>query len=137
DHWPNAFSVLLAGGGVRGGQVIGASDREGAFPKDRPVTPEELVHSIYVLLGIDPTKFLPSTSGRDIQIVRNGKFIPQLTRGGREGERWACLPRPSCCSCWPPLRGQRRASTPFPPPPCSAASRRGSSSSAPDWEGPS
>jgi uncharacterized protein (DUF1501 family) len=79
DHWSDAFSVVLAGGGVRGGQVIGATDEQGAHPKDRPVTPEELIHSIYVLLGIDPVRFLPSTSGRDIQIVRDGKFIPELT----------------------------------------------------------
>lgn len=79
DHWPNAFSVLLAGAGVRGGQVIGASDKDGAFVKDRPVTPEELFHSVYVLLGIDPTKMLPSTGGRDIEIVRDGKFIRELT----------------------------------------------------------
>lgn len=80
DHWPNAFSVLLAGGGVSGGQAIGASDKDGAFPKDRPVTPEELIHSLYVLLGIDPTRFLPSLSGREIQIVREGKFIKELTQ---------------------------------------------------------
>lgn len=79
DHWPNAFSVLLAGAGVRGGQIIGASDKDGAFVKDRPVTPEELFHSIYVLLGIDPAKFLPSTGGREIEIVRDGKFIKELT----------------------------------------------------------
>jgi uncharacterized protein (DUF1501 family) len=79
DHWANCFTVLLAGGGVRGGQAIGASDADGAYPKDRPVTPEELVHSIYVLLGIDPTKFLPSASGREIQIVRDGTFIKELT----------------------------------------------------------
>jgi hypothetical protein len=79
DHWSDAFSVVLAGGGVRGGQVIGASDEQGAHPKDRPVTPEELIHSIYVLLGIDPARFLPATSGRDIQIVRDGKFISELT----------------------------------------------------------
>jgi hypothetical protein len=60
--------------------VIGASDAEGAFPKERPITPEELFHSIYVLLGIDPEKFLPTTSGRDVQIVRDGKFIAELTR---------------------------------------------------------
>ncbi len=78
DHWPNAFSVLLAGGGVKGGLIVGASDEQGAYPKERPVTPEELIHSIYALLGIDPTKFLPSTSGREIQIVRDGKFIAEL-----------------------------------------------------------
>lgn len=79
DHWPNAFSVLLAGGGVKGGQTIGASDAEGAFPKERPVTPEELYHSIYVLLGIDPQKLLPTTGGREIEVVRDGKFINELT----------------------------------------------------------
>ena len=79
DHWPNSFSVMLAGGGVKGGQVIGASDAEGAFPKERPVTPEELFHSIYVLLGIDPLKLLPTTGGREIEIVRDGKFIEELT----------------------------------------------------------
>lgn len=78
DHWPNAFSVMLAGGGVVGGRVIGSTDRDGAYPKDRPVTPEELYHSIYVLLGIDPTKALPTTGGREIEIVRDGKFIPEL-----------------------------------------------------------
>jgi hypothetical protein len=79
DHWPNAFSVVLAGGGVKGGQVIGASDADGAYPKERVVTPEELLHSIYVLLGIDPLKLLPSTGGREIEIVRDGKFIKELT----------------------------------------------------------
>lgn len=78
DHWSRAFSVALAGGGVRGGQVIGASDAEGAFPRSRPVTPEELAHSIYMLLGIDPDMELPSTSGRRIQIVRNGQMIREL-----------------------------------------------------------
>ena len=79
DHWPNSFSVLLAGGGVKGGLVLGASDADGAYVKERPITPEEVIHSIYMLLGIDPTKFLPSTSGREIQIVRDGKFISELT----------------------------------------------------------
>src|SRR5205085_1155832 len=79
DHWPNCFSVMLAGGGTVGGRVIGASDEEGAYPKARPVTPEELYHSIYVLLGINPLKLLTSTGGREIEIVRDGKFVPELT----------------------------------------------------------
>jgi uncharacterized protein (DUF1501 family) len=79
DHWSRAFSVALAGGGVRGGQVIGASDDEGAMPKHRPVTPEDVAHSIYLLLGLDPEKELPSTSGRRIPIVRGGQFIRELT----------------------------------------------------------
>jgi len=60
DHWSEAFSVILAGGGTAGGRIIGATDREGAQPKERPITPEELFHSFYALLGIDPSKMLPS-----------------------------------------------------------------------------
>src|SRR5688572_21603295 len=55
DHWPRAFSVVLAGGGVKGGQVIGSSDRVGESPQDSPVTPADLAHTIYTLLGIDPS----------------------------------------------------------------------------------
>jgi len=63
DHWPQTFSVLLTvRGGVRGGQVLGVSDAEGAFPRERPVTPEEIFFSIYELLGIDPQRYLPSAT---------------------------------------------------------------------------
>jgi hypothetical protein len=79
DHWSRVFSVVLAGGGVRGGQVIGASDSEGDSPRHRPVTPEDVAHSIYTLLGVDPEKELPSTSGRRIPIVRGSQFIRELT----------------------------------------------------------
>src|SRR5262249_48426498 len=71
DQWPTAFSVLLAGAGVRGGQIIGASDKEGGTVKERPASPQDLFHSIYALLGIDAAKFLPSTSGRDVPIIRD------------------------------------------------------------------
>jgi hypothetical protein len=54
DHWPGVWSVALAGGGVRGGQVIGASDEHAASPADRPVTPQNLLATIYHSLGIDP-----------------------------------------------------------------------------------
>jgi hypothetical protein len=53
DHWPYCFSVLLAGGGVPGGTVVGASDREGAYPAHRPVSPAELAATLYRRLGID------------------------------------------------------------------------------------
>lgn len=79
DHWSRAFSVILAGAGIRGGQVIGASDAEGAFPTERAVTPADVAHSIYKLLGLDPDKELPTTSGRPVQIVRDGHFIRELT----------------------------------------------------------
>ncbi|HZT79473.1 MAG TPA: DUF1501 domain-containing protein [Gemmataceae bacterium] len=53
DHWPHCFSVVLAGGGIPGGTVVGASDREGARPANRPVSPPELAATIYRLMGID------------------------------------------------------------------------------------
>jgi uncharacterized protein (DUF1501 family) len=51
DHWPQCYSVVMAGGGLRGGQVIGASDSIGAVPKDRPVTPADIHATIFSALG--------------------------------------------------------------------------------------
>ncbi len=78
DHWPRVFSVLLAGGGVRGGQVIGASDKTGESPKNRPVTPADLAHTIYHLLGIDPEREFHTPDGRPIRINRDGELITEL-----------------------------------------------------------
>lgn len=64
DHWPGVWTILFAGGGVRGGQVIGASDKIGAEPHDRPVTPAEVAATIYRGLGIDPQTLLPSPDQR-------------------------------------------------------------------------
>ena len=52
DHWPGVWSALLAGGGIRGGQVVGASDAQASAPADRPVTPQELLATVYHSLGI-------------------------------------------------------------------------------------
>lgn len=54
DHWPYCFSVVLAGGGIRGGQVLGASDRIAAYPTTEPVTPGDLIATLYHCLGVDP-----------------------------------------------------------------------------------
>jgi uncharacterized protein (DUF1501 family) len=78
DHWPRVFSVLLAGGGIRGGQVIGASDATGESPKDRPVTPADLAATIFTLLGIDPQGLLHTADGRPIHISRDGQVIKEL-----------------------------------------------------------
>lgn len=78
DHWPRVFSLAMAGGGIRGGQVIGSSDRVGESPKDNPVTPTDLAHTIYSLLGIDPRRELFTSDGRPIAINQGGKFIPNL-----------------------------------------------------------
>src|SRR5262249_38704127 len=78
DHWPNVFSLLLAGGGVKAGQVIGKSDAEGAQPSERPVTPEDIAGTFYHLLGIDHQKEYQTPTGRPIAIVRDGHVISEL-----------------------------------------------------------
>src|SRR5690606_37049436 len=54
DHWGHVFSVALAGGGIRGGQVLGRSDAQGAFPEEGRVRPEDLTASIFAALGYPP-----------------------------------------------------------------------------------
>jgi uncharacterized protein (DUF1501 family) len=53
DHWPHCYTVLFAGGGIRGGTVFGASDAEAAYPIDNPVTPEDIAATIYHAMGLD------------------------------------------------------------------------------------
>jgi uncharacterized protein (DUF1501 family) len=78
DHWPRVFSLMLAGGGVRGGQVIGSSDRVGESPQDHPVTPADLAFTIYTLLGIDPNLELHTSDGRPVRLTQGGSFIRGL-----------------------------------------------------------
>jgi uncharacterized protein (DUF1501 family) len=54
DHWPRCYSMVLAGGGIRGGQVVGESDRIGAYPKEHPVAPADVHATIFTALGYDP-----------------------------------------------------------------------------------
>ncbi|MFO0976668.1 MAG: DUF1501 domain-containing protein [Planctomycetaceae bacterium] len=80
DHWPRAFSVALAGGGVVGGQVIGSSDRNGEVPHDTPVTPADLVRSMYELLKIAPETELKTPDGRPVRLSPDtARLIPGLT----------------------------------------------------------
>ena len=75
DHWPRAFSVLLAGGGVRGGQVVGQSDGRGEAPAERPVTPADLARTIYTLLGVDPDRELYTADGRPVAVNAGGQVV--------------------------------------------------------------
>lgn len=75
DHWPNVFSVLMAGGGVARGQVIGSSDALGEYPKDRPVTPSDLAATIYTLLGVDPSHELHTSDGRPVRVAPDGASV--------------------------------------------------------------
>ena len=72
DHWPKAFSVMMAGGGVKGGQMYGKSDARGAEPADKPVSPEDLATTIYSQLGIDTSKRIMSQGNRPVFLVRDG-----------------------------------------------------------------
>lgn len=72
DHWPQCWSMVMAGGGVKGGQVVGASDEIGAYPKDRPITPGEVAATIMHALGIDLETELTGLQGRPIRVVEHG-----------------------------------------------------------------
>jgi uncharacterized protein DUF1501 len=78
DHWPRAMFVLLAGGGVRGGQVIGASDEKGMGPAGEVITPDQVAASFYHSLGIDYKKEYHTPTGRPVMVVREGSVIPKL-----------------------------------------------------------
>ncbi|HEV2946345.1 MAG TPA: DUF1501 domain-containing protein [Gemmataceae bacterium] len=80
DHWPGVWSILFAGAGVRGGQVIGSSDALAAEPKDRPISPQEVAASIYHGLGIDPKTQLTASDGQTIPLV-NAEPISELFVG--------------------------------------------------------
>ncbi len=77
DHWPRINSVVLAGGGVRP-NVVGTSDAFGELPDERPVQVEDLIATIYSLLGIDPSKKLSSPGGRPLPIVDGGDVIKEI-----------------------------------------------------------
>ena len=61
--------MLLAGAGVKGGQVVGKSDARGESPADRPVTPTDLARTVYTLLGIDPERELMTADGRPVKVA--------------------------------------------------------------------
>jgi len=78
DHWPHAYSVLLAGGGVRGGQVYGQSDEIAGFVTDRGVTPPDLVATVLWSLGIDPAQKIVDRQGRPVALA-TGRPVIELT----------------------------------------------------------
>jgi uncharacterized protein (DUF1501 family) len=78
DHWPDAYSALVSGGGLRMGQVVGATNRRGEFPSDTPVTPQDLLATLYRHLGIDPRQTLTDSLGRPVPILPHGEPIRQL-----------------------------------------------------------
>ena len=77
DHWGSCYSVVLAGGGVGGGQVYGASDKVAAYPKDKPVAPEDLLATIYQAMGIASEGEVIDREGRPVKVC-DGKAVAAL-----------------------------------------------------------
>ncbi|HKI33890.1 MAG TPA: DUF1501 domain-containing protein [Gemmataceae bacterium] len=78
DHWSPVMSALVAGGGLKMGQAIGASTARGERPKDRPITPPQLLSTFYRALGIDPSHTFPSGSGRPMYILDDRDAVKEL-----------------------------------------------------------
>ena len=72
DHWPQCWTVVMAGGGIKGGQVVGASDAIGAAPVDRPVMPAHVAATVYKCLGIPVETELKTPQGRVVRLVDHG-----------------------------------------------------------------
>jgi uncharacterized protein (DUF1501 family) len=78
DHWPQAMSMLVSGGGMRTGQVIGSTNSKGEHPHSRPLTPNDLWATVYRHLGIDTEHAFPDHSGRPMPILPYGEPIAEL-----------------------------------------------------------
>ncbi|HEY1599129.1 MAG TPA: DUF1501 domain-containing protein [Pirellulales bacterium] len=78
DHWPGAQAALVSGGGLRMGQVIGATNSKGEFPADRPLTPQDLLATMYRHLGIDYRRPFVDLAGRPTPILGDGEPIREL-----------------------------------------------------------
>jgi uncharacterized protein (DUF1501 family) len=77
DHWPQCYTTLLAGGGVKRGFVYGASDKNGAYPSRDPVRPDDLAATMFYMLGIDPATQVPALGDRPVAIS-DGKPVMGL-----------------------------------------------------------
>jgi len=78
DHWTHCYGMWFAGGGIRGGTVVGESDAQAAYVKDRPISPADVCCTIYDRLGIDPDMTVPDRSGRPVPISHGGTPIREV-----------------------------------------------------------
>ena len=78
DHWPMVMSALVAGGGLKMGQAIGASSARGEYPKDHKYTPARVLSTLYRAIGIDPSKTFPNGSGRPMYILDDRDPVSEL-----------------------------------------------------------
>lgn len=81
DHWPNAMSMLVCGGGMRTGQVIGSTNPKGEHPQDRQLSPNDLWATVYRHLGIDQHHAFIDHNGRPMPILPFGEPISELLPG--------------------------------------------------------
>jgi len=78
DHWPKVFSIVLAGGGIKKGQIYGSSDATASEPNQDPLTVEDMATTVYNQLGINADKELMAPGDRPIEIVDGGKVVTDL-----------------------------------------------------------
>jgi hypothetical protein len=78
DHWVHVMTVLMAGGGIRGGRIVGSSDAQGAYPDERPIHAREMVATAYHALGIDVHAELRTMDGRPIPVLGEAEPVREL-----------------------------------------------------------
>ncbi len=78
DHWPQAYTALVSGGGLRMGQIVGATNSKAEFPVDRPYSPQDMLATIYRHLSIDPAATFNDFFGRPVHILNDGRPIDEL-----------------------------------------------------------
>jgi hypothetical protein len=78
DHWPHAMSILMAGAGIPGGQIVGATDAKGYHASESVYRPEDFAASLYTKMGIDPNQELHTNTGRPVPLVNDGRLIKEL-----------------------------------------------------------
>jgi hypothetical protein len=78
NHWPQAYTAMFSGGGLKMGQVVGATNSKSEYPSERPYTPQDMLATIYRHLGIDPSQTLIDHAGRPVYILESGRPIREL-----------------------------------------------------------
>ncbi|MFT5522602.1 MAG: hypothetical protein ACI9HK_000546 [Pirellulaceae bacterium] len=78
NHWSSVYSIAMAGAGVARGNVVGASDSQGGIVKDRPVGPNDILHTIYHLLGVDADRTIPGIQNRPTPLVDGGRVVREI-----------------------------------------------------------
>ncbi len=78
NHWPQAYTVLFSGGGLKTGQVVGATNSKAEYPAERPTTPQDVLATIYHHLGVDYRRNLFDHSGRPVPVLPGGHPISEL-----------------------------------------------------------